>query len=341
MRAAPDVSAVGALTAVALAAFALSGTIPAQAQIPLIIPIPRKAAPPPEGPRAPPPDLPPAEAAIWPFPVPDPQSWWDEKRLKIPEAADPLGGRKIRRGERLPQPVNGIDPSTYRLWGLKPLQWQVLRYGEVVLELWVRPSGSVRQGVVRVTARRDGQTFVQGRAGLACCDALIGRRMGFDVELPPGSGARFRQVAEAPLWRSPRDVRVSEPGAADTVCLDGVAYDLTLAVAGRSSTVRRACDPAEVGEAADVLEAVLGAALGHDGRFDVVFPRGANFSAHRRAHAQLLASGGRLIPNPDAPRAAREQQGAPEMDVEIEPEIEPAPAPPAPFLSTAPSNPQP
>ena len=31
--------------------------------------------------------------------------------------------------------------------------------------------------------------------------------------------------------------------------------------AGRSVTLRRACDPAEIGEAAAVLEAVLGAAL--------------------------------------------------------------------------------
>ena len=124
--------------------------------------------------------------------------------------------------------------------------------------------------------------------------------MGFDARLPAGSDDRFRALRDQPLWAAPRDVRVVEPDAADAVCLEGVAYDLTLAVAGRATTVRRACDQAEVGEAADVLEAALGAALGHDPRFDVLFPRGADFAAARAAHRDLLAGGGRLKANPQS-----------------------------------------
>lgn len=60
-----------------------------------------------------------------------------------------------------------------------------------------------------------------------------------------------------------------------------------------------------MGEAADVLEPVLAAALGHEPRFDVLFPKGASFDAAREAWRALLAGGGRLKPNPDArPRTA-------------------------------------
>lgn len=307
--------AVIALLVAALAA-------PAQAQLPLIIPIPGKKRPA----SAPPPNLPPHAAEIWPYPPPDPKSWWDDDRLKPTEAADPLGRRKIRRGERLPAPDNGIDASTYRLWGLMPLQWQLLRNDEMVLEVWTRPSGSVRQTVTRVTVRGDGKAFVQGRAGLACCEAGIGRRMGFDHALPEGSAARFRALADLPIWRSPRDVRVEEPGLADAVCLEGTAYDVILVTPGRAVTLRRACDPAEVGEVAEVLEAVLGAAMGHDPRFDVVFSRGVSFAAARSAYQDLVASGGRLKPNPDARGPAPGREPAPEP----EPEGPPALAPPAP-----------
>lgn len=246
---------------------------------------------------------PPLEAEVWPFPLPPPQSWWEEKRLKIPEAADPLGGRRIRSSEQLVKPDNGVDASTYRLWGLMPLQWQMVRGDELILEVWTRPADSVRQTVTRVIVRADGKTFVQGRAGLACCEAGIGRRVGFDRELPGGSAARFRTLRALPLWSSPRDVRVSEAGAADAVCVEGTAYDLTLVTAGRSVTLHRACDPAEVGEAADVLEALLGAAMGHDARFDVLIPDGADFATARGAYRDLLAANGRLRPNPDARRA--------------------------------------
>lgn len=310
---------------------ALSLAAPVSAQIPLIIPIPAKKKPAqPEGPRPPPPDLPPEEAAVWPFPAPDPKTWWDDKRPKAVEAADPLGGRRIRRGETLPVPDNGVEPSTYRLWGLMPLQWQLVRGGEVVLELWTRPSNSVRQTVTRIVVRGN-DTFVQARAGLACCEAVIGRRVGFDEQLPAGSAQRFRALAKLPLWASPRDVRVEEPGAADALCVEGTGYDLTLVTPGRAVTLHRACDPAEVGEAGEVLEAVLGAALGHDGRFDVVFPRGVSFANARGAYQTLLAQGGRLKPNPDARTAPPGAEPAPSAETDAGvPASEPSPTPPAP-----------
>lgn len=254
------------------------------------------------------------EAQAWPFPSPEPKSWWDDKRPKASEAADPLGGRRMRRGESLVATDNGVAPSTYRLWGLMPLQWQLLRGDEMVLELWTRPANSVRQSVVRITVRGDGDAFVQGRAGLACCEAGIGRRMGFDAELPAGSAQRFLGLRNLPLWTSPRDVRVVEPDAADALCLEGTSYDLTLATPGRAITLHRACDPAEVGEAADVLEAVLGAALGHDGRFDVIFPGGASFANARGAYRELVAGGGRLKVNPDARLPPPGAEPAPEAE---------------------------
>lgn len=293
---------------------ALSLAAPAQAQIPLFIPIPRKSKPP-EGPRAPPPDLPPAEAAVWPFPAPDPKTWWDDKRPKAGEAADPLGDRRLRRGERLAEPDNGVAPSTYRLWGLMPLQWQLVRGDEMILEVWTRPSSSVRQTVTRVIVR-GGDAFVQARAGLACCEAVIGRRVGFDEKLPAGSADRFRALTRLPAWGSPRDVRVSEADSADALCVEGVGYDVTLLTSGRSTTLHRACDPAEVGEIGEILEAVLGAAMGHEPRFDVIFPRGVSFAGAKRAHQTLLAGGGRLRPNPDARSPPPGDEPAPSADAD-------------------------
>jgi hypothetical protein len=307
---------------------ALCVAAPASAQIPLIIPIPGKKPKPTV--IGPPPGTPPYEAEVWPFPPPDPKSWWDDKRPKADTAADPLGGRRVRRGEQLPSPDNGVAPPTYRLWGLMPLQWQLLRGDEMILELWTRPANSVRQSVTRVTVRGDGDVFVQGRAGLACCEAVIGRRMGFDAELPAGSGQRFLALRELPLWRSPRDVRVVEPDAADALCLEGTFYDLTLATPGRSVTLHRACDPAEVGEAAEVLETVLGAALGHDPRFDVIFPGGASFANARGAYRDLVAGGGRLKPNPDARRTAPGAEPVPEPETAETTRPAPPSAPPPP-----------
>jgi len=85
------------------------------------------------------------------------------------------------------QPYNGVDPNLYRLWALPPLQWQALRGAEMILEVWTRHANSVRQTVARIVVRRDGKAFVQGRAGLACCEAGIARRVRFDAELPEGT----------------------------------------------------------------------------------------------------------------------------------------------------------
>jgi hypothetical protein len=254
-----------------------------------------------QGVRQAPNGLPPAEAEIWPFPPPDPKAWWEDKRPVVPETADPLGGRRMGRGERLIPVDGGVDPSTYRLWGLPPLQWQLLRGDEMILEVWVRPARSVRQSVVRITLRRDGKAFVQARAGLACCEAGIARRMGFDAELPVAQVPAFAALKTKPLWAAPRAVKVSEGSdIAEGVCVDGTAYDLTLMVPGRARSVRRACDAAAIGQAADILEPVLRAGLGHDARFDVIFPGGFDFTAARAAYRELIARGGALKPDPQA-----------------------------------------
>lgn len=267
----------------------------AAAQLPLILPIPGKKARPQQ--IGPPEGTPPWEAQVWPFPPPDPKSWWEDKRPKVEEAADPLGGRRVRRGERLPQPDNGVDPSTYRLWGLMPLQWQVMRGDDTILEVWTRPSNSVRQTVTRIVVREDGEAFVQARAGFACCEAGISRRLGFDEKLPAGSAQKLLALRQHPLWRAPREVTAAETGSTEAICVEGTSYDLTLLTRGQSKTVRRACDAAEIGEAADVLEAVIGAALGHDPRFDVVFRGSASYASARGAYQDLIDGGGRLKPD--------------------------------------------
>ena len=290
----PSLKGVRRILVTALVAAAFAGSVQAQ-----ILRLPgRPQAPagaPPVAP--PPPGLPPAEGEIWPFPPPDPKSWWDEARLKQPEAADPLAGRRITRGSQLAAVNNGIDASTYRLWGLMPLQWEVLYPGEMILEVWVRPSDSVRQSVVRLIVRRDGRAFVQGRAGLACCEAGIARRIGFDDELPAGAAQAFLALREHPMWASPRLVRVEERGAAEGVCVNGVSYDLTLLVRGQSRALHRACDDAAIGQAADALEPALRAALGHDPRFDILFRGRIDFGLERKAYQELIASGGSLKPD--------------------------------------------
>ena len=246
---------------------------------------------------APPAGIPAADAEVWPFPPPDPKSWWDDKRPAPPQAADPLAGRRLRRGERPPAIDNGIDPSTYRLWGLMPLQWQLLHGEEMVLEVWVRPSRNVRQTIVRVTVRDDGRAFVQGRAGYACCEAGIGRRIGFDVELPAGSAQTFLALRGDPMWSAPREVEtVRNASTTDVVCIAGVGYDLTLLTAAGARSLHRACDDIAVGQAADALETALRAALGHDRRFDVLYPGGVSFAAERDAYQAFTAGGGVLKP---------------------------------------------
>jgi hypothetical protein len=278
--------AAALLTALSLGALAFGG--PAHAQLRVA----RSAAPK---------DLPPAEADIWPWPAPDPQSWWDDPRPVAPEAADPLGDRRLGRDERPIQPDNGIDPSGYRLWDLPPLQSQALREGEMILEVWMRPSRGVRQAVIRITVRRDGKAFVQARAGEACCQPSIGRRVGFDAELPADAAGPFLALRGHAMWDSPRDVRVRDPSVStDNVCVNGVAYDLTLAVPGRARTLHRECDDAEIGEVADALAPVVAAAMGHEPRIDVLLRRNADFSAARAAYEALVGAGGSLRQDPDA-----------------------------------------
>lgn len=261
----------------------------------------------------PPPGAPPAEAEIWPFPPPDPQTWWDDKWPRGEDAADPLGGRRVPRGQRLPEVDGGADASTYRLWGLMPLQWQLLRGDEMILEIWVRPSRNVRQSIVRVTLREDGKAFVQARAGYACCEAGIGRRVGFDAELTAEQAQALRALREHPMWSSPREVQsVRNATTTDVVCVSGVGYDLVLLTSRGSKALHRACDDIAVGQAADVLEPVLRAALGHEPRFDVLFRNRIDFSPERQAYADFTAGGGVL-------KAAPTSRTAP-------PGLEPAPA---------------
>lgn len=262
---------------------------------------------PPPAPAAPP------DEPIWPYPNPDPQSWWDEKRPDPPEAADPLGERRISRGQRVIPIDNGIDPSTYRLWGLTPLQWQLLRGGEFIIEVWVRPARNVRQSIVRVTVREDGKTFVQGRAGLACCDAGIGRRIGFDVEAPEGSAQTFLPLRDLPIWETPREVQVVRNATTtDVVCVSGVGYDLTLLTARGARSLHRDCDEVSIGQAADVLETVLKAAMGHEPRFDVLFRNKIDFSLERQAYQEFAAAGGVLKAAPRNRTAAPGAENAPQ-----------------------------
>jgi len=231
------------------------------------------------------------------LPEPDPKAWWEGRWPAAQEAADPLGGRRAGRDER-PLPVdNGVDPLMYRLWDLQPLQTQLLRPGEAVVEVWARPAQGVRQAVIRVTLRRDGKAFVQARAGLGCCEPRIARRIAFDAELSSAKADAVRAIVEDALWDSPRFVEIEEAdGSAASVCVDGVSWDLTLATAGHSRHLRRACLDEETGSVAPALSATLGAALGLEPRFDVIFPRGADFSEARRRYDDLIARGGRLRP---------------------------------------------
>ena len=278
---------------------------------------------------SPPANLPPAEAEIWPYPPPDPRTWWDDNWPKMPEAADPLGGRRVPYRQTLAPIDNGIEASTYRIWGLMPLQWEVLYPGEMILEVWVRPAKSVRQSVSRVIVRRDGRAFVQGRAGLACCEPDISRRMGFDAALPPGTAQAFLTLRNHPMWQAPRLVRVNQGGGtAEAVCVDGVSYDVTLLVPGRSRSLHRACEDEEIGQIADALEPALRAAMGQDPRFDVLYPGGINFNLERKAYQNMLARGGALKPDPQG--RAQPPGAEPAPAPESTPAAPPAPGPAAP-----------
>lgn len=232
-----------------------------------------------------------------PAPPPDPAVWWSPEIPKPPPEQDPFQGRRLRKGEQLVPIDNGVDPLLYRLWGLQPLQSQLIKPGELVLEVWARPATGVRQAVVRVTVRRDGRAFVQARAGLGCCTPEIGRRVDIDAELATQQIPPLKALVGAPIWSQPRSVIVDYGGGAvEPVCLEGVSWDVTLLVPGQARHLRRACDDAEVGSIAPALAAALSAASGRDARFDAVFARGGDFSRQQRAYEALIASGGRLKP---------------------------------------------
>jgi hypothetical protein len=270
-----------------------------------------------------------------PPPPPDPREWWADRRPRPTAEQDPLGGRRVRRGEQIIPMEPGIEPLLYRLWGLPPLQTQLVRRNEAVIELWTRPSEGVRQAVIRVTVRGDGRTFVQIRAGLGCCTPEIARRIGVDAELPSGSAARFRALAALPVWNDARVVSVDfGDGAVQGLCVAGVAYDLTLVVPGRARHLHRFCESEAVGEVADVLEPMIAAALGRDPRFDLLFPLGSDFRRERTAYQRLIAQGGRLARvsnSPDQPVIAPE----PPPEEEVPPPAEPAQAEGAPAAGAA------
>jgi len=234
--------------------------------------------------------LPPASA-------PDPAVWWSPEVPRPPAELEPLYNRRLGRNEQ-PIPIdNGVEPLLYRLWGLQPLQSQILKRGELILEVWARPARGVRQAVVRVTLRRDGRAFVQARAGLGCCTPEIGRRVDINAELAEPQIAPLKALPADPAWSQPRAVIVDYGGGAvSALCVDGVSWDVTLVVPGQARHLRRACDDAEVGSIAPILSAVIGAAAGRDPRFDAVLPRGADFSRQASAYQSLIGSGGRLIP---------------------------------------------
>ncbi len=230
-----------------------------------------------------------------PIPAPDPHAWWTDEWPAKAEASNPLRERKARKGERPPAVDNGVAPLLYRLWGLPPLQEQLLRDDEMIVEIWARPAQTVRQAVARVTLRGDGRAFVSGRAGLGCCEPEISRRVVFDEEIAAERAAAVKALRDHPMWSAPPIVEMAEDGqTVDPLCVDGVAYDVTLVTTQGSRHLHRECIGEEIGSVAPALGAVLAAALGYDPRFDVVFPRGADFAADRRAYEDFAARGGEL-----------------------------------------------
>ena len=248
-----------------------------------------------------PPPPPPVETEPPPPPPPDPKEYWEDTEPKIETRLDPLGDRRASKAEAtapMREINNGVEPLLYRLWGLQPLQLQLVRNGEAIVEAWIRPSGSVRQAVIRIIVRKDGRTFIQARAGFGCCRAEILRRIGIDQELAAGSGEPFLALAQDPVWSQPEEVIAAEKGvgAVEAVCVNGVSYDVTLVTAGAVRHLRRNCDTVEVGSIAPVLEPVIGAALGREPLFDYLFPKRADFSEQAQAYRSFIDSGGRLAP---------------------------------------------
>jgi len=266
-------------------------------------------------PQAPPPD------PTVPPPAVDPAVWWSPSVPRPAPEAEPLQGRRLARGET-PVPIdNGVDPLLYRLWGLQPLQAQLVRRGELILEVWARPARGVRQAVVRVTVRRDGRAFVQARAGMGCCAPEIARRVDIDAELTHEQATGLKALTGDKLWSQPRAVTVDYGGGSVApICIDGISWDVTLLVPGQARHLRRACDDAEVGSIAPALAAALTAASGRDPRFDAVFAHGGDFSRQAAAYDALIAEGGRLVP---APNGRAQPPAAPVIEAPDEP-AEPA-----------------
>ncbi|PZR31593.1 hypothetical protein [Caulobacter segnis] len=259
---------------------------------------------------------------------PDPAAWWSPKVARPPSEIEPLYGRRLGKGERPAAIDNGVEPLLYRLWGLQPLQSQILRKGELILEVWARPAGDVRQAVIRLTLRDDGRAFVQARAGLGCCTPEIGRRVDVSAELERPARDALRSISGDPAWSQPRAVIVDYGGGAvSALCVDGVSWDVTLLVPGQARHLRRACDDAEVGSIAGVLSTAIGAALRRDPRFDAVFPKGADFSRQAEAYAALVKSGGRLVPS---------DNNRPQPAAALTPPETEAPTPPPPPSPAAP-----
>ena len=225
----------------------------------------------------------------------DPRSWWQNPERRVEDRYDPLGNRRWGRRDRPLTLERAPDASLYRLWGLTPLQTQTVRRGDTVLEAWVRPTAQRPEVVVRVTVRSDGRVFAQGRAGFACCRPDISRRVNVDVELPRETRDSFLALRDDPLWSQPEHVVAQEEGAVSSLCVDGISYDLYLAQEGRAAHRRRSCDDAEVGSAANVLQALFNAVRGHEPRLEAAVPQNGNFEAEKTYWAQFAASGGRLV----------------------------------------------
>lgn len=258
-------------------------------------------------PQSPPPD--PLGQPAYAPPDTDWNTWWTAAD-PLNELIDPLGNRRPGRGAP-PVIAAPVDASVYRLWGLMPLQTQILRGDETVFEVWVRPVDASRQAVVRVTLRTDGRTFLQARAGRGCCGPGISRRVDIDRELPREARGAFRSLRADPVWSQPQHVLVQEEGAVAGLCVDGVAYDLTRVEARRSSHLRRSCDPAEVGSAAVALRTILGAAQGLDPRFDAAIKDGFTFAKQEAEFASLKARGGGLRAKQGLSASAQAVEAAP------------------------------
>jgi len=260
-----------------------------------------------------------------PMPPPNPESWWTADEPRRPDAYDPLANRRwSKRDEQTRRGFNnGVDASLYRLWGLQPMQSLSLRRGETVYELWYRPTDSTRQAVIRVILRADGETFLQARAGRGCCSPEISRRVDVNVELTGEQRRALAALKADPAWNQPRNVVVSEgEGVLSSVCVDGKSYDLTMLDDQRAVHLRRSCDPAEIGSAANIIRGIVSAARGQDPRIDVLFSE-RELAGYGQGYAQLVEAGGRIraasddVPNTPAPPPAELADERQEAEEEI------------------------